>query len=146
MATSHDEAELYSQMFWSVGMAPQRKMLLQTLLLPLLYTSILMWGCLSLYWGSLLTNNKLDKLDVLVVNREDNSGILGPAIVAGTASQAGPNSLHWIVGNAMTPRYAEELVRQEAVWAAVEGKGTVQNDDCSLSLNGPQYPQMRRPP
>ena len=143
IATSHDEVELYSQTFWSVSMASDRKKLLQTLFLPLLYTSILMWACLSLYWGSLLTNDKLDKLEVLVVNEEDQSGLLGPAIVAETASQIGQESLRWIIGNSSAPQYAEDLVRQETVWAAVEGT-TLQDRVCSLLLNVPQYLHLHR--
>lgn len=116
-APSHDEVELYSQTFWSVSMASDRKKLLQILSLPLLYTSILMWACLSLYWGSLLTSDQLDKLDVLLVNREDHSGLLGPAIVAEIVQQTGQNSLRWTIANSSV----EDLVRQETVWAAVEG-------------------------
>ena len=92
--TEHGSAQqLYSQRFWSAAMATERKTLLQSLFLPLLYTSLLMWACLSLFWGSLTTSNHLSKLKATVVDREGESGVLGPAIVAAVSNAY--NSLDW---------------------------------------------------
>jgi hypothetical protein len=115
----HGSAEqLYSRTFWSGAMAAERRTLLQSLFLPLLYTSLLMWACLSLFWGSLTTNNHLTKLKATVVNREGESGVLGPAIVAAISNAH--NSLDWQIVDGGHPDLAKRLVLNEDVWATVE--------------------------
>ena len=110
--------QLYSQRFWSGAMAAERKTLLQSLFLPLLYTSLLMWACLSLFWGSLTTNNHLAKLKATVINREGETGLLGPAIVAAISNAH--DSLDWHIVDGGPPDLAKRLVLNEDVWATVE--------------------------
>ena len=115
----HGSAEqLYSRTFWSEAMAAERRILLQGLFLPLLYTSLLMWACLSLFWGSLTTNNHLAKLKATVVNREGESGVLSPAIVAAISNAH--DSLDWHIADGGHPDLAKTLVLNEDVWATVE--------------------------
>ena len=118
-AADHGSAEqLYSRTFWSGAMAAERRILLQSLFLPLLYTSLLMWACLSLFWGSLTTNNDPAKLKVTVINRESENGVLGPAIVAAISNAH--NSLNWHIVDGGHPDLAKRLVLNEDVWATVE--------------------------
>jgi hypothetical protein len=112
------EEQLYSQTFWSGGMAAERRIMLQSLFLPLLYTSLLMWACLSLFWGSLTTNNDLGKLKATVINLESDSGVLGPAVIAAISNAH--NSLDWHIENGGQAGLARSLVLSEDVWATVE--------------------------
>jgi hypothetical protein len=119
--TSHGAAEqLYSQKFWSPAMTAERRSLLQTLFLPLLYTSLLMWACLSLFWGSLTTNSHLSKLKATIINREGENGVLGPAIIAAVSNAH--DSLDWQVVSAGQPDLAKGLILNEDVWATVESE------------------------
>jgi len=64
-------------------------------LLPLVfYTTLLMWACLSLYWGSLVPNNDVTKISVFFVNL-DAGGSLGSQIATGiqAAINSTPNHL-----------------------------------------------------
>lgn len=116
---------LYTHKFWSTDMAIERQKLVQTLLLPLLYTSLLMWACLSLFWGSLLTANDLGRLPVALVNPDNANGFLGDAVIAGLPGAASPNALAWKVYSSTSLGEAERLVLTESVWAAVESKSAV---------------------
>lgn len=113
---------LYRHSFWSTPMRQSRRLLLQTLFLPLLYTSLLMWACLCLFWGSLYTNNELGKLDVTLVNLDGSGGFLGETIEAGikAALDAGPNQLRWHFISEAVAEIAPQLVLEENTWAALE--------------------------
>jgi hypothetical protein len=129
-STSSDQADqdpreerLYTQTFWSPSMATERRMLTKTLFLPLLYTALLMWACLSLFWGSLTTNNNLSKLTAVLVNLEAPDGMLGNAVEVAISNAT--NSLDWRIENDGIPDLAERLVLNEDVWAAVEGMNSL---------------------
>jgi hypothetical protein len=115
--------ELYRYTFFSPGAAPARKALVQTLLFPLLYNAILMWVCLSLFFGSLLDNADVSKIKVTAVNLDD--GFVGASILEGIqASLQGPGPhLKWRSegGGAWTDKDSRNLVVDEQTWAVLQG-------------------------
>jgi hypothetical protein len=114
---------LYNRSFWSKDFGPTRRLSLQTYLLPVLYTSLLMWACLSFYWGSLLPNNNLTKLTVYAVDLD--GGFLGKQVIAGIQDSIAetPNHLKWhFDGTITTDAASRELVTQEHAWGIVQGK------------------------
>lgn len=127
-ASGHSEGaphqELYSYTFFSPGAAPARKALVYTLLYPLLYNAILMWVCLSLFFGSLLDNADISKIKVTVANLDD--GIVGAGIVEGIqASLQGPEPhLRWRIeegASGWTDADSRHLVVDEQTWAVLQG-------------------------
>ncbi|KAK4555587.1 hypothetical protein LTR86_007340 [Recurvomyces mirabilis] len=119
---NHEEndstAQLYTAHFWSRAMAKERRMMIHSLFLPLLYTALLMWACLGLFWGSLITNNHLGRLNALVVNLESDQEGLGTAVIDAVTNAQ--NSLDWKIYEKGRPGLARHMVLNEDVWAAVE--------------------------
>ncbi|KAI9838447.1 MAG: hypothetical protein M1838_004598 [Thelocarpon superellum] len=112
---------LYRHSFFSEEMRESRKQLTATLILPLVYTSLLMWACLSLYWASLLPSNNLNKLTVVAVDLDH--GFLGAQVMQGIqgAASPSPDHLNWIIGDGITSSAdSESVVLDEQAWAVVQ--------------------------
>ncbi len=77
------EGILYNHSFFDRELRTSRKLHIQTLVLPIVYTSLLMWACLSLYWGSTMSSN-LDKLSGFAVILD--GGPVGNQILQGINS------------------------------------------------------------
>ena len=113
---------LYTHSFWSKDFRSTRKLSFQTYVLPIVYTSLLMWACLSFYWGSLLSYNSLTKLPVYAVDLD--GGFLGQQVISGIQSIAEePNHLQWHFDTSITSDAASrELLVQEHAWGVVQGE------------------------
>src|SRR4051794_36065168 len=62
---------LYRHKFFSSQGAAARKALIPGLVLPLVYNAILLWACISLFFGSLVQNNDVSKISVSAINLDD---------------------------------------------------------------------------
>lgn len=121
-------AELYSRTFFSRTPSVQQahRSIFPNLILPLFYNAFLMWGCLSLFYGSLLKFDDVSKINVAIVNSDD--GFLGQGIVDGIEkSLKGPGPhLRWKfeneVGGIKGGEMSKELVLNEKAWAVLQGK------------------------
>jgi hypothetical protein len=91
------ETVLYRYGFWDKEMRPHRRSLIEVLFVPLFLTTLLMWVCLSIYWGSLVPSSSSDPLTVTVTNL-DVRGEFGAGVVAAihVASQAKGNTVKWL--------------------------------------------------
>lgn len=118
-ANSH-RPPLYTQDFFDQDFRAQRKLLLPTLILPLAYTTLLMWACLSLYWGSLIPNNYLGKLTVYAIDLD--GAFLGHQILSGINDSitTSSNHMNWKFGDP-TNLGSRRLLEDERAWAVVEG-------------------------
>lgn len=120
-ATTTADESLYKLSFFQNEFAPIRRQLLGTLLVPLIYTSLLMWGCLSLYYGSLTSSNNLSKVTVYAVDLD--GGLLGQQIIAGVkksqaSSSRGPD---WKFDAGIdSTEMTRELVLDERAWAVLQ--------------------------
>ncbi len=120
--TSGAAPALYSQSFFSKEMRASRQLLFPTLALPLLYTSLLMWACLSIYWGSLIPNDNVTKLTVMAVDLD--GGFLGDQIFQGIHAhiKQTPNHLNWVFGDLVrSDARSKSLLLDEQVWAVLQG-------------------------
>ena len=116
------EPVLYSYAFWDKRMLPKRKMLTGLLLLPVLYTTLLMWLCLSIYWGSLVDSNNVTKLKVVVVNLDIES-FLGEQVISGIHKDILTNSNHldWEFDNSIhSPEECQNIVLNEDAWGVLQ--------------------------
>jgi hypothetical protein len=98
-------------------------MLLDAVLLPLIYTTVLMWICLSLFWGSLFDNNNLRKIGVTAVNLDD--GFVGSSLICALKSEIARSGkqLDWNFDNMVTSDFeSRQLVIEEKSWAVLQGK------------------------
>lgn len=114
---------MYNHNFWDKEIRVQRGMLTGALLLPILYTTLLMWACLSLYWGSRVPNNNVTKISVLFVNL-DSGGSLGSQLATSiqTAINSTSNHLAWNFDNGITnPLDSQNAILDERTWAVVQG-------------------------
>ena len=87
--------QLYGRSLFDAELRTSRKLLISTLLLPIVYTSLLMWACLSLYWGS-TTYTSLQKLSVHAIDLD--GGTFGHQMIAGLKKSA-QNSREGLDGN-----------------------------------------------
>ena len=113
---------LYELSFLDPEFRPQRKKILYILSVPLLFTFILMWVDVSLFFGSLPASPILNRLDVYLVDLDH--GFLGAQIVNGisTAAEAQPNGLRWNFDAAsLSSADAKGVVLDERAWAVVQG-------------------------
>ncbi len=121
-ATAQSAKEsLYNLSFFDNEFAPIRKQLIRTLLVPLIYTSLLMWGCLSLYYGSLISSHNLSKLDVYAVDLD--GGFLGQQMIDGIkkSQTTSTGGLRWQVTAAInSTEMSRNLVLNEQAWAVLE--------------------------
>jgi hypothetical protein len=72
--------KLYNRFIFDKELHGSPKLLVKTLVLPVVYTSLLMWGCLSLYWGSTVNSN-LNKLSVYAIDLD--GGAFGQQMLHG---------------------------------------------------------------
>jgi hypothetical protein len=70
---------LYSHTFFSKDARAARKALIPGLVLPLIYNAILLWACLSLFFGSLIKSSDISKISVTAVNLD--SGFFGSELI-----------------------------------------------------------------
>jgi hypothetical protein len=114
------QVELYNRSFFDRELRASRKLLLKIYCLPLLYTAILMWTCLSLYWGSTVSSS-VNGITVYAVNLDD--GRFGQQMLGGIQAQlaTNPNNLGWIFDPTINSDAASrELVINEDAWAVVQ--------------------------
>ncbi len=116
-----EEYSLYTHSLWGPGFASSRRLLLLVLIQPLVYTSLLMLAVLSLYFGSLGTNNNLPKLTVYAIDLD--GGFLGSQVIAGVQMAVKlSNALDWRFDpNITSSTMSESLVLEERAWAVVQG-------------------------
>lgn len=123
MAQEHTEElqqQLYGRSLFDPALRSSRKLLLGTLVLPIIYTSLLMWACLSLYWGS-TTYTSLRKLSVYAINLDD--GDFGRQMITNirAAASEDPAGLGWHFEPAeKSANMSQELVLDEKAWAVVQ--------------------------
>ena len=119
-----DESSLYNHSFFDEGFRSSRKLLLSVLLLPLVFTSLSMWACLSLYFGSLFSNNNLTKLTVYAIDLDHE--FLGNQVINEVkASQSLGGGLDWRFDISVTSTsMSQYLVLNEQAWAVLQGHST----------------------
>lgn len=115
------ETALYQYDFWDKEMRPHRRSLLPVLFVPLFLTTLLMWACLSVYWGSLVSSSSSTPLTVTVANL-DVGGEFGAGVVAAIqiANQAKGNPIKWLFdSNIESVNDSRALIVEEKTWGAV---------------------------
>jgi hypothetical protein len=118
--TEEPQQQLYGRSLFDTALRSSRKLLLRTLVLPIMYTSLLMWACLSLYWGS-TTYTSLRKLSVYAINLDD--GTFGRQMITDIkfAANEDPAGLGWQFKSAVkSATMSQELVIDEKAWAVVQ--------------------------
>ena len=123
--TTETSVQLYNRSLFDKELRGSWKSLTDILFLPLLYTTILFWACLCLYWGSTVSND-LSRIKVSVVNLDD--GDFGRDLVQSIASFSGRlnNTLTWDFNhNVVSESQSTELLLQERAWAVVQGTESV---------------------
>jgi hypothetical protein len=116
------EKRLYNRSLFDPELHGSRKLLIKTLVLPVLYTSLLMWGCLSLYFGSTVDSN-LNKLSVYAIDLD--GGEFGQQMLQGinASIKTTVHSLGWHFDNTVTSdSMSRHLVLNEQAWAVVQSK------------------------
>lgn len=117
---TRSETQLYDRSLFDKELRDSRKLLLKILVLPLTYTTLLMWACLSLYWGS-TTSDSLHKLTTYAVNMDD--GAFGQQMIKGveTSLKMSGNSLGWRFDDTIhLDASSRKLVTDEQAWAVVQ--------------------------
>lgn len=124
VAVSTEAAPLYNASFFSEEYRSSRKQLIRILLLPLIYTALLMWGCLSLYFGSLVSSTNFTKLSIYAIDLD--GGFLGQQVMAGIRKQVGqPGALDWHFEDPIaSSTIPQQLILEERAWAVVQGQPT----------------------
>ena len=115
--------ELYQHYLWDDYFKDQRGALLKSLLYPLVYTILLMWLCLSIFWGSLIGNNQDSRIRVTFVNL-DSGGFLGEELAEGLRSSLSRPGTHfdWHFDDAiLDDSHARSAVTEEKTWAVLYG-------------------------
>jgi hypothetical protein len=116
---------LYRHTFFSSQGAATRKALIPGLVLPLVYNAILLWACISLFFGSLVQNNDVSKISVSVINLDD--GLFGEGMMSGIREvlDSPGRHLQWSFSHEKTDpvtsdTWSRNLVLDEAVWAVLQ--------------------------
>ena len=112
---------LYRYNFWDKEMRPHRQSLIAVLFVPLFLTTLLMWVCLSIYWGSLVPSSSSKLLTVTVTNL-DVGGEFGAGVIAAIqiANQAKGNTIKWLFdSNIESVNDSRGLIVEEKTWGAV---------------------------
>ncbi|KAN0117934.1 Protein of unknown function (DUF3533) domain containing protein [Hyaloscypha variabilis] len=115
------ETLLYRHNFWDKEMRPHRQSLIAVLFVPLFLTTLLMWVCLSIYWGSLVPSSSSKPLTVTVTNL-DVGGEFGAGVVAAIqiANQAKGNTIKWLFdSNIESVNDSRGQIVEEKTWGAV---------------------------
>jgi hypothetical protein len=117
--------QLYRHKFFSSEGTAARKALVPTLFIPLVFNAILLWACLSLFFGSLLNNNDISKIHVSAVNLDNGS--FGEGLIEGLKGSlqvSGPH-FRWSFIDEYSARghgdpLSKSLVLDEKAWAVLE--------------------------
>ena len=120
--TTEPEKKLYNRSLWDPELRGSWKLLVKTLVLPVAYTSLLMWSTLSLWLGSTVNSN-LNKLSVYAVDLD--GGEFGQQVLQGINGSIliPAHSLDWHFDDAITSdAMSKLLVLNEQAWAVVQGK------------------------
>jgi hypothetical protein len=83
---------------------------------------LVLWACLSLYWGSTLTTD-FRRITVYAINLDDGS--FGPQIISGiqAASDSGSSTLGWrFDATNLSDQASKDLVLNEDAWAVLQSK------------------------
>lgn len=151
VAVSTEAAPLYNASFFSEEFRSSRKQLIRILLLPLIYTALLMWGCLSLYFGSLVSSTNFTKLSIYAIDLD--GGFLGQQVMAGIRKQVGQSgALDWHFEDSVnSPSLSQHLVIEERAWAVVQGQplppgGHREHADQAYEQYLPMPPPTSMPP
>lgn len=116
-------SQLYRHTFFSTESAVARKVLVPSLILPLIYNANLLWTCLSLFFGSLLKNGDVSRISIAALNLDD--GRFGEALIKGIErSFEGVGShLRWIFDDRSTGHgddWSRDLFLAEKTWAVLQ--------------------------
>jgi hypothetical protein len=131
------ETLLYRYDFWDKEMRPHRRSLIAVLFVPLFLTTLLMWVCLSIYWGSLVPSSSSKPLTVTVTNLDFGGGF-GAGVVAAIqiANQAKGNTIKWLFdSNIESVNDSRGLIVEEKTWGAVLSMSPLFLKPRSRSLN-----------
>ncbi|WVQ76068.1 hypothetical protein IAR50_005705 [Cryptococcus sp. DSM 104548] len=121
--------------FWDPEMAHLRKIAFKILGGTLVITTIVVWLCLPLYWGSLWKSNKYtDKLTVRIINRD--SGAIGSNITNTLLSHTNLNYFTTPASDFATNDDVGHDVVEEGVWAAIVINEGVSDGLASARENG----------
>ena len=120
----HEEAasptpQLYCHTFFSSQGAAARKALIPALVLPLIYNAVLLWACVSLFFGSLLNSNDVSKIGVVVIDLDDGS--FGEGVLAGIRGSLEREGKHlkWVFSAGSDVR-SKSMVLEEEAWAVLQ--------------------------
>ena len=119
--TREPQIQPYSRSFFDKDLQESRKSLRSLLILPMLYTTLLFWACLSLYWGSTVSSS-LNKLSVSVTSLDDGS--FGQNLLESiqTNSEQLVNTVNWHLDqNLLSDSGTRERVINEHIWASIQG-------------------------
>ena len=116
------ETVLYSKSFFSKELRTSRKLLLYSLLIPLVYETLTIWGTASLYYGS-TTSTSLNRLTVYAVDLDGASFGQQMTGAIRASLNSTPNPLGWQFDDSVnSDAMSRELVTDEQAWAVVQGK------------------------
>ncbi|MCJ1283822.1 hypothetical protein MMC26_003153 [Xylographa opegraphella] len=117
-----EETVLYSKSFFAKELATSRKLLLYSLLVPLLYETLTIWGTASLYYGS-TTSTNLKRLTVYAVDLD--GAFLGQQMIGAIKASLNstPNPLGWQFDDSVnSDTMSRALVTDEQAWAVIQGR------------------------
>ncbi|KAF1841397.1 uncharacterized protein K460DRAFT_166555 [Cucurbitaria berberidis CBS 394.84] len=115
--------QLYRHTFFSTEGTGARKSLVPAIILPIFYNSILLWACLSLFFGSLLKASDISRISVTAVNLDDGS--FGQGLVNGireSLERPGP-SLDWYFDEKSIEHgdaWSRNMILEENTWAVLQ--------------------------
>ncbi|MCJ1386475.1 hypothetical protein MMC17_009601 [Xylographa soralifera] len=114
------ETVLYSKSFFAKELRKSRKLLVFSLLIPLLYETLTIWGTASLFYGS-TTSTSLKRLTIYAVDLD--GGFLGQEMLEGIRASLNstPNPLGWQFDDSVNSDVmSRELVTDEQAWAVIQ--------------------------
>ncbi|CAO2657708.1 Nn.00g038340.m01.CDS01 [Neocucurbitaria sp. VM-36] len=115
--------QLYRHAFFSKEGTIARKALVPTLILPIIYNAVLLWACLSLFFGSLIKNNDVSRISVTAINLDNGS--FGERFIDGIKeSLGGPDpTLNWIFPEKSVEHgdaWSRSMILEEKTWAVLQ--------------------------
>ncbi|KAE8226323.1 hypothetical protein CF319_g1068 [Tilletia indica] len=130
--------------FWAPEIANERKAYLIGIARLTALITILIWGVLAIYWGSLWkATEKTGELDAWIINRDTTGGIVGNTTISVLLDSKTNNEamhLNWrVVSPADYPTSADvqhAVAVDEKAWIAVEVMQDVSNRLISARANG----------
>jgi hypothetical protein len=117
--TASPTPQLYRHTFFSSQGAAARKALVPALVLPLIYNAVLLWACVSLFFGSLLNSNDVSKIGVVAVDLDHGS--FGEGVLAGIRGSLEREGkyLKWIFSTG-SDVWSKSMVLEEEAWAVLQ--------------------------